>query len=405
MKTKEAKGITLIALVVTIVIILILAGVSITSVIGENGLITKARLAKEITETSSEEEAIKLEITLANMERTLDSSNKYYIGTPLYDRTLENGDKWNIVVDNTTQKNYGTGWNYVAKDTEISNYGRTQSAWLINYTTGESIQIDSTKYTELSYQSSLAVTDSLALNIDATNLTDENWGDVVKHGDVKYSKENKSLYFDGDGDYLELTKNADFSNGFTFEIYANLERLRYDNGIGYEGLGLFCKIPELSAKPELAMRFGDTSYHTICKFYIESSWEGMGNVIYTTKGGEVTSEECGYKTNEDFYLTFIYKKYNEKDPEWAEKADKIEYYINGNLYGFTYYGIDSYESGCETWNNTSSHCFIGVCPWFSKNCLYYLKGNVYCTRLYERALTSDEVKENVTKTQLYRQTM
>ena len=46
MKTKEMKGITLIALVVTIVVLLILTGVGINLVIGDNGIITMAQKAK-----------------------------------------------------------------------------------------------------------------------------------------------------------------------------------------------------------------------------------------------------------------------------------------------------------------------------------------------------------------------
>ena len=41
------KGITLIALVVTIVVLLILAGITITAVIGDNGLINRAKTAAE----------------------------------------------------------------------------------------------------------------------------------------------------------------------------------------------------------------------------------------------------------------------------------------------------------------------------------------------------------------------
>lgn len=43
MNIKNSKGITLVALVVTIVVLLILAGVSINLVLGENGLITQAQ--------------------------------------------------------------------------------------------------------------------------------------------------------------------------------------------------------------------------------------------------------------------------------------------------------------------------------------------------------------------------
>ena len=54
------KGITLVALVVTIVVLLILAGVSINLVVGDNGIITQARKAREETNSKVQEE-------LANM--------------------------------------------------------------------------------------------------------------------------------------------------------------------------------------------------------------------------------------------------------------------------------------------------------------------------------------------------
>ena len=56
MKNKKQSGITLVALVVTIVVLLILAGVSINLVLGENGLITQAKEAKEKTASGMNEE-------------------------------------------------------------------------------------------------------------------------------------------------------------------------------------------------------------------------------------------------------------------------------------------------------------------------------------------------------------
>ena len=44
---KNKNGITLIALVITIVVLLILAGVSIATLIGDNGILTQAGNAKE----------------------------------------------------------------------------------------------------------------------------------------------------------------------------------------------------------------------------------------------------------------------------------------------------------------------------------------------------------------------
>ena len=56
MKKKQEKGITLIALVITIIILLILAGVSIAVLTGEDGILNKAKLAKERSEQAEQEE-------------------------------------------------------------------------------------------------------------------------------------------------------------------------------------------------------------------------------------------------------------------------------------------------------------------------------------------------------------
>ena len=55
-------GITLIALVITIIVLLILAGISIAMLTGENGLLTKASDAKTKTEVEGDKEQIQLEI-------------------------------------------------------------------------------------------------------------------------------------------------------------------------------------------------------------------------------------------------------------------------------------------------------------------------------------------------------
>ena len=62
-KTKEAKGITLIALVITIIVLLILAGVTIATLTGDNGILGKANEAK----TTNDEEKAKEQIKIAVM--------------------------------------------------------------------------------------------------------------------------------------------------------------------------------------------------------------------------------------------------------------------------------------------------------------------------------------------------
>ncbi len=60
---KSKKGITLIALVITIIVLLILAGVTIATLTGDNGIINKATEARERTKQANAEEQVKLAVT------------------------------------------------------------------------------------------------------------------------------------------------------------------------------------------------------------------------------------------------------------------------------------------------------------------------------------------------------
>ncbi len=61
-RMKNSQGITLVALVITIIILLILAGVTIATLMGDNGLITRANDAKIATEIADIKEQIQTEI-------------------------------------------------------------------------------------------------------------------------------------------------------------------------------------------------------------------------------------------------------------------------------------------------------------------------------------------------------
>ena len=59
---KQVNGITLISLVVTIIVLIILAGVSINLILGDNGIIKKVKEGKELSEKESIIEEIQLKI-------------------------------------------------------------------------------------------------------------------------------------------------------------------------------------------------------------------------------------------------------------------------------------------------------------------------------------------------------
>ena len=63
-RIKPISGITLMALVITVIVLLILAGITVSALVGENGIINKAQEAKEATEYAQ----IKEEVLLAYNE-------------------------------------------------------------------------------------------------------------------------------------------------------------------------------------------------------------------------------------------------------------------------------------------------------------------------------------------------
>ena len=67
-KLKQNSAITLIALVVTIVVLLILSGISISAVLGKNGILDKAKEAKYLTKLREYEERVTL---IVASEKTL----------------------------------------------------------------------------------------------------------------------------------------------------------------------------------------------------------------------------------------------------------------------------------------------------------------------------------------------
>ena len=75
MKSKKIEGITLIALVITIIILLILAGVSIATLTEENGILDKTAQAEEKTEQAQARE--KLELILLNLQTEKSTNSKY----------------------------------------------------------------------------------------------------------------------------------------------------------------------------------------------------------------------------------------------------------------------------------------------------------------------------------------
>jgi len=119
MKTKEIKGITLITLAITIVVLIILAGVSINAVIGDDGIIKKANQAASVTKEAEVKEAINrtiLEFYLTNDYETLEDFLKAKVTEGKIDSVTKNADgtltvkkgEYSVTVENKTNSSNGS---------------------------------------------------------------------------------------------------------------------------------------------------------------------------------------------------------------------------------------------------------------------------------------------------------
>ena len=113
---RRNKGITLIALVVTIIVLLILAGISIAMLTGQNGILNRAAEAKEKTGTTQTEETVKLSVTDAltqglgsltdaNLKTALNNN----IGAGKYEISGDATSGWTVTVKGKEYKIDSTG--------------------------------------------------------------------------------------------------------------------------------------------------------------------------------------------------------------------------------------------------------------------------------------------------------
>ena len=77
---KENKGVTLVALVITIIVLLILAGVTLSMVMGDSGIFSKANKASSETTISSAKDAVRLATLEAVTDQYTDNGS---IGTAI----------------------------------------------------------------------------------------------------------------------------------------------------------------------------------------------------------------------------------------------------------------------------------------------------------------------------------
>lgn len=431
-----SKGITILSCVITVIILLILSGITINQINSDNGLIEKSKLAKKVAEESNEKEALQMEIMQKNISDESDSDTNN-IGQPLYDRNVENGDKWNIIVDNKNSRQYGTGYNYIPQGTEINNYGTAKYSWIINYQTGEIIKIDE-DYTFLSYKSTLAINDGLVFNMDAVNVSNEqeDWGknvslyyyddtkyDTIQKRKEEYTKQNKYesvTEFDG----YDRQKTNDFKNfidsenkAFKFngnnyiEIY-NENGFDFSKGFTIEFYGKIDKEIKGATEPQIPfigiVGLWTGKYKDICKMRLGSA--NSRYLLYSLYNGGVENKGSWSMLEDAPWNQYYEGNFLEREQyitiefEPRKNARTVQrIYVDGNLLAEGWLE-ECYWKSFLALNKSFKYIEVGRSNMSSPGNWCYMKGICYATRIYNKTLSQEEIISNYNKTKLHRQT-
>lgn len=127
-RNKSESGITLISLTVMLIVIIILAGISVSTFIGGNGLVTKTTEAADEHKVENEREIITNNV----LEAQLDKEKQ--LGEPLQEKS-----KNDVIVQGETT--YGEGWNYIQAKTIIQEGMQAEFSWVVNYSTGDVVYL------------------------------------------------------------------------------------------------------------------------------------------------------------------------------------------------------------------------------------------------------------------------
>ncbi len=410
------KGITLVALVVTIIIMLILAGVTLGTILGENGLIGRTQKAVKSYDMASEMETLTLSV--ANYNISQDEADK--LGEKLSKKDVSNPD-WHMIVDE--ENTYSTGWYFVKQGYALPNGSNAKNNWVINYETGEVKQLKE-NYASMSLGDSVAVKDGLVLNID-TAMMDKKEGTWTKSKIEKALGDNVTLnnfeeqdlestsgfnsegfLFDGKNDYISITSNTVlddlFNKGFTFEFSGICKESLRDfdtknDRVQTESCALFSIKSLININSPFVI-----SIHSN-KFFIKI---GGNNEVYSewsnSTYGMNTYVPYEFKMNELVTYSLVLDLSKTGDRTNVKNKNytgyKLSLYIDGKEELYSYLNVEQWSAFKEKYMESTDTLNIGMYHNYDASALDsytdYGKMSLKNLRFYTRPLTAEEIKLN-----------
>ena len=207
-KLKNEKGITLVALVITIIVLLILAGVTLSMVMGDSGIFGKANNAKEQTKLSNAEEIIKLAV-LENKVKSVsgdaDALTNEALKTEIAKKLTEQG----YTVNGGTVTYYGD------KTIDIESYlDKEKTTTYTAYNVGDQVTVGGEKFyvIKASSASEEKVTLLAEKNIDTTTMAQSDSANTVVFSSTKYWSSIEGITYPYNLNGVETSVSTDVIN-------------------------------------------------------------------------------------------------------------------------------------------------------------------------------------------------
>ena len=323
LKIKQEKGITLIALVVTIVVLLILAGVSISLVLNNNGVISKAKDAKnQYAEAQTNEEKQLNEVSdwidtkvgdttgggsVTKIDGVPIPEGYYYVGGTkakglvisdnVADKELDKGK------ENVRRDLAGNQWVWVPVETPSSLYTTVTEGVALSGSTG----VKTTKYTNsaiISGQTRVKPGDTsgykepdLVLGSDGTRY------DYVNYATAGFSS-LANMAETIVSEYEEMIASLEKYKGFyigRYELTANGEKTGATQNVDWYTLYKNCTTLATGSKVKTRMIWG-LQWDATCNWLASSGFSikdssTWGNYDNNTADGHGTKQNTGFSEN------------------------------------------------------------------------------------------------------------
>ena len=306
---KERNGITLIALVITIIVLLILAGVTIAALTGDNGILGKANEAK----TTNDEEKAKEQIKIAVMgsygkdgELNYDDLTKNLGQIGITELPKEASYPLEVTldgviaeIDENGEVNFTTSGGYTQTgDTITSPDGKTMKVGdYVNY--DPTLEANASDLTYTSTADKTGADSNQEFNVATYKSAGYGWRVLgVKDGKIRLISEE----FIGSGTYADNSRT--YYTLYGQKVYINgIEELNKISGIFGHGKG---------AESATSITVEDineiTGYNPETAKYSQGDWEEYGNKVTYTRGEgtALSSNATNGKTWSGTQSTFNY---------------------------------------------------------------------------------------------------